>query len=387
MPKELSVPPAPLALLESGAPSEHGYLRADGIALIEADTDLEAVSFWLKEKGGASEQTLRSYHLCAERFLLWCSHQKRKRLSDIKANDLAEFREFLSDPSPHAFWCGPRVNRSSAEWRPFQAGLSVSSQQLTMTILSSMLSFLCDAGYLRGNPARLLRRQATTSPNTTGTIERFLNEEVLKEILVTLDELPIHTLAKRKEVEQSRWTFMALVTLGLRREEITSHGHSAFVARRRPSGEQWWCRITGKGQKTRVIPVPPATLHALRSYRLSLGIKELPNPGDETPMVVGIRKASGVSASQIYRIIKKLCVTTADRIENDRPHEARQLRDASPHWLRHSYITALGNMGVSLKHRKLSAGHTSIETTARYDHTVEDAWYQEMQKTPFDTAI
>ncbi|MFG6179670.1 tyrosine-type recombinase/integrase [Halomonas sp. THAF12] len=71
-------------------------------------------------------------------------------------------------------------------------------------------------------------------------------------------------------------------------------------------------------------------------------------------------------------------------MEGEHPHGAAQLRRASPHWLRHSYVTAMGNLGASLRHLNRSAGHASIETTAQYDHASEDAWHQDMERTPLD---
>lgn len=363
-----------------------GYLRADGVCMLDAQNDLEAVAFWLWEKAGGSQRTKISYWLHIERLLLWAAEVRKKSLSALTVNDLADYRDFLSDPQPREIWCGPRAPRGSPRWRPFRGPLSPASQKLSMNIISSMFSYLTYAGYLRGNPTVLLRkRRNNQARHREQTVERFLDEDALRAVTETLDLMPRHTREQLLEAERARWLFVLMTTLGLRRDEVVSHSHSAFEKRQRPSGPQWWCRIIGKGDKMRVIPVPAVCITALYRYRGSLGLPSEPLPGDETPLVGNLRKKGPTTESTVYRIIKQVCQATADRIASEHPHAAETLRRASPHWLRHSFVTSQGNMGVSLRHRAKSAGHESIETTSRYDHAVEDEWYQEMQRTPLDS--
>jgi site-specific recombinase XerD len=354
------------------------------VPVIDARNDLEAVTFWLMERAGGSQGTKDSYFLHVERLLLWAAEVKGKNLSDLSVNDLAEYRDFLADPQPRAVWCGPRAPRGSDRWRPFRGPLSPASQTLSMNIISSLLGFLCAAGYLKANPILLLRRPRAQRGLQQQTIERFLDEGLLNEIAITLDRMPTRSATQKAEAERARWVFVLLATLGLRRDEVVSHTHGAFERRYRPSGIQWWCRILGKGEKLRVIPVPGVCVTALYRYRRSLGLAEFPPPGDGTPMVKKLRGKGGASDTTLYRIIKALCEQTAQRIAANNPDGAERLRQASPHWLRHTQITSQGNLGVNMKHRNKSAGHASIETTARYDHAIDDEWYKDMQRTPLD---
>lgn len=389
--QEPTKPLQPLRPVTPGRPLPYvalggsGHLRSDNEPIIDARNDLEAVAFWLWERAGDSQKTKDSYWLHIERLLLWASEIKNKSLSDLSANDFAEYRDFLLDPRPRHLWCGPRAPRGSSRWRPFRGPLSPSSQRLSMNIISSLMSFLCAAGYLRANPTLLLRKpKSSQRQRKEETVERFLDEGLLRAITETLDQMPKETQAQHIEAERARWVFVLMTTLGLRRDEVVTHTQGAFEKRVRPSGIQWWCRIVGKGSKLRVIPVPHACLRALFRYRACLGLQDEPSPEESTPLVMSLRGGKAASDTTLYRIIKELCRRTADTIEPKHPHGAAHLRKASPHWLRHSYITAQGNMGVSLRHRKLSAGHASIETTSRYDHAVEDEWYREMQLSPLD---
>ncbi|NLC20711.1 MAG: tyrosine-type recombinase/integrase [Halomonadaceae bacterium] len=361
-----------------------GRLRADGEPIIDARNDLEAVTFWLMERAGSSQGTKDSYFLHVERLLLWAAEVKGKNLSDLSVNDMSDYRNFLANPQPRDVWCGPRAPRGSDRWRPFRGPLSPASQALSMNVISSLMGFLCAAGYLRANPMLLLRRPRAQRGLQQQTIERFLDEGLLAEIASTLDQMPVKNAAQQGEAERDRWVFVLLTTMGLRRDEVVSHTHGAFERRYRPNGTQWWCHILGKGNKLRVIPVPRTCIAALVRYRKSLGLEGLPPRGDETPMVKKLRGKGGVSDTTLYRIVKALFERTAQRIAADNPDGAERLRQASPHWLRHTQITSQGNLGVNMKHRNKSAGHASIETTARYDHAIDDEWHQDMQRTPLD---
>lgn len=360
-----------------------GPLRADAPGLLEADNDLEAVTFWLWERAGASMHTKNSYWLHVERLLLWASEVKGKALSGLSVNDLAEYRTFLADPQPRDVWCGPRAPRGSPRWRPFRGPLSPASQRLSLNILGSLFSFLAATGYLRANPMLLVRAPKATRRPCQG-VERFLDERLLQAVMATLEGLPIVTPAQRAEAERTRWLFVLLTTLGLRRDEVVRHTHSAFERRWRPSGEQWWCRIMGKGGHERVIPVPPVCVAALIRYRAHVGLPAEPDVDDTTPLVMALRGRRAASATTLYRCIKALMATTADRIEGEDAHGAAHLRQASPHWLRHSFVTTMSNQGVSLRHLSRSAGHANLETTARYDHAHDDVWHDSMQETALD---
>lgn len=382
-------PPKPLQPVKPGrnlpylALGGDGHLRAESPSVLEAENDLEAAAFWLLDRGGGSQSTKTSYWLHIERLLLWAAETKGKALSDLTVNDLAEFRDFLRDPQPRDTWCGPRAPRGSWHWRPFRGPLSPASQRLSLDIIGSLFAFLAAAGYLRANPMLMLRKPR--APRRQGGIqERFLDESLLQAVTVTLDRMPQHTAAQIAAAERTRWLFILLTTLGLRRDEVVRHTHAAFERRMRPTGEQWWCRIIGKGGHERVIPAPPVCIEALRRYRRHLGLEEDPLPADDTPLVRQLRGGNGASDTTLYRAIKKLLEDTAARITGEHPHGAAQLRRASPHWLRHSYVTAMGNLGASLRHLNRSAGHASIETTAQYDHASEDAWHQDMERTPLD---
>jgi len=76
---------------------------------------------------------------------------------------------------------------------------------------------------------------------------------------------------------------------------------------------------------------------------------------------------SGLSMS-FSRLMDRAGVDSAVRREKT-GKEGRTVRARTFHALRHSFVTALANAGVSLEHRKLLAGHTEESMTEGYTHT------------------
>ncbi len=112
----------------------------------------------------------------------------------------------------------------------------------------------------------------------------------------------------------------------------------------------------GKGAKDRYVPLPEATLHALREYwrlhrnptwifpRLGRSSKE--GPTAKTPM----NKCSVQGA--LRRVLKQLKIK----------------KRVSVHTLRHSYATHLLEAGVNIRRIQQYLGHSSLNTTMIYLH-------------------
>ena len=108
-------------------------------------------------------------------------------------------------------------------------------------------------------------------------------------------------------------------------------------------------RVTGKGSKTRVVPVLPITRQAIERY-LKLCPAKL---GSDDPLFIGAR---GKQLSP--RIIQ---------LRMARARGALGLPDtATPHALRHSFATHLLGAGADLRAIQELLGHASLSTTQGY---------------------
>jgi integrase/recombinase XerC len=108
-------------------------------------------------------------------------------------------------------------------------------------------------------------------------------------------------------------------------------------------------RVTGKGDKTRVVPVLPIVREAVERY-LKLCPIEL---GSDDPLFIGTRGGQ-LSPRIIQLLIAKM-------------RGALGLPDtATPHALRHSFATHLLGAGADLRAIQELLGHSSLSTTQGY---------------------
>ena len=118
----------------------------------------------------------------------------------------------------------------------------------------------------------------------------------------------------------------------------------------------------GKGAKDRMVPLPPATLTALRkhwrSHRHPRWLFPSPGRGDKRQSAARAEVASApLSISSVQDAMRRARVA-AGIIK----------KDVSVHTLRHSYATHLLEAGVNLPTIQKYLGHAQIQTTLVYVH-------------------
>jgi integrase len=81
-----------------------------------------------------------------------------------------------------------------------------------------------------------------------------------------------------------RWLFSLLFICGLRISEVTGNTMGHLFARRDKDGEErWWLEVTGKGDKTRLVPATNELMVELAHYRRENGFTPLPFPATPLP--------------------------------------------------------------------------------------------------------
>ena len=132
-----------------------------------------------------------------------------------------------------------------------------------------------------------------------------------------------------------------------------------------------WLHLVGKGSKAGKVALPPLARGALDRYLMQRGLPTSPQLWKpETPLIANLDKESkaGITASRLWSIMRRFFRTTADQMEADNPALAQKLRQASPHWMRHTHAThALAN-GAELTTVRDNLRHASITTTSIYLH-------------------
>ena len=156
-----------------------------------------------------------------------------------------------------------------------------------------------------------------------------------------------------------------------------------FVRRNSLSEDVWWLEVTGKGDKTRLVPATKELMDELARYRRENGLSPYPFSGEITPLLLPIGgKLRPMKRAAVHLIVKEVFNRTATRIRarGDAQSEivATRVESASAHWLRH---TAGSNMADSMDLRNVrdNLGHSSIATTNIYLHTEDDERHEETE--------
>jgi integrase/recombinase XerD len=119
--------------------------------------------------------------------------------------------------------------------------------------------------------------------------------------------------------------------------------------------EEGWIRVTGKGSKTRLIPVGAAAREAIAAW-LAHGRPALVKKKTQSHLFISIL-GTRLTTARIQQIVKERAALAG--LDPARIH---------PHLLRHSFATHLLNHGADLRVIQEMLGHSDIATTQIYTH-------------------
>jgi integrase/recombinase XerC/integrase/recombinase XerD len=172
-----------------------------------------------------------------------------------------------------------------------------------------------------------------------------------------LDRIPAGTPLEVRD----RALFELAYSCGLRAEEIVRLDMGD------PDFDSETLRTTGKGSKTRVVPIGEPAQRALRRYletaRHALG----PRAGEDALFIS--RRGRRLSPSDVRRRLEKWV------------RDAAVAGRVSPHTLRHSFATHLLEGGADLRSIQELLGHSSVSTTQVYTRVEPSRLRQEYAKS------
>jgi integrase len=340
----------------------------DGLVQVGAevlDADEAAIDEWLDVYSLRSQHTARSFGREARRWLLWLDATLGpgdRLLARAGAREATAYMSFVA--APREFSHDLLVRRGWTE-QPFRGPLSPASARQTARILQGMYEALREmpgAGIER-NPWRLARKAARASESDE--LGKSLSVAEWQAVLDTVDALPQSTDRERAHQARARWVMQLLYRGWLRREEACRLAMGDIQLR--PDG--WRMHVAGKGGRSAWLIVSARLLEELVRYRRSLGLSDLPVPGEARPAIAHvIGEAARVSPQLVYYLCKTLFRAAADRLQDSAPQSAARLRMASPHWLRHTGISHGMESGADPRVVQQHARHSSLVMTAHYDH-------------------
>ncbi|GAB3552069.1 site-specific integrase [Noviherbaspirillum agri] len=313
-----------------------------------------------------------------ERFRLWIEWRGLS-FKEVMLEDLQEYLTFVLDPQPADMWISDkRRSRTSPEWRPFAGPLSPASRRLTLVAIKGLFRWACDSRYLDGNPASLLPKvlpvpehlKHKEGPAKKARITRYLPPDALALAYQAIEETVADTDAAARRKARNRFLFMAYEKTGCRLSEVLNATMGDVYC----EAGRWWLFVTGKGNKERLLPLPPDLVKAFEEYRLTYGLTLRTTRNDVTPLILRSRGDAVRPTRAAIDLIMKGVLSAAKELALARGDEdnAQRLEEASTHWLRHSLLTQLANKGVPLTTVQAQAGHESLTTTSLYLHTEDN---------------
>lgn len=219
-------------------------------------------------------------------------------------------------------------------------GLAPASISRHISTIRMFCQFLVSQNMMRKNPATLLE-----SPKLWRRMPDVIHVKQINALLEAVDLDATYGLRDLAVLE-------TMYATGCRASEI---GQMTLGAYHRDLGI---IRITGKGNKQRIVPLGQPALTAIDQYIESLR-PDLLKARHRTDAIFLSSRGRPLDRIAVFRLIKKYAAKAG-------------LRDLHPHMLRHSFATHLLSGGADLRVVQELLGHTSITTTQIYTHVDRD---------------
>ncbi len=215
-------------------------------------------------------------------------------------------------------------------------GLAPASLKLEAVALRVFFRFLTARGVIAADPTLHLH-----TPKIGLTLPETLRPE---QVVQLLEAIPTTTPAGLRD----RAIFELLYACGLRASEVCRLRLEEYQA------EERTLRVTGKGEKTRMIPVGSRALEAVEIY-LGRVRPELVRPRTGSHLFLSLR-GRALTPQRIWQLAKEYAGM------------AGLTGAVYPHLLRHSFATHLLGNGADLRVIQELLGHADLSTTQIYTH-------------------
>ena len=298
-------------LAEPAAGPGAGKSAAQGERLLERL--LERFANYLLLERGLSDNTRQAYCRDAERFLEYL----RDAQTDVTAVTLDGLHRFA--------------------WLLHDAGIAPRSVARVLSGVRALYRYLLLDGYIDHDPTELLQ-----SPRIGRHLPEVLTLEEVDSIIAAID-------LAHPDGQRDRAIIELLYSCGLRVSELCQlHLSDLFL-------DEGFIRVTGKGDKQRLVPLSPRAAEELRRWfadRSAIDIR----PGEEDFVFVSRLRRKRLSRITVFHNVRLYAERAGIR------------KTISPHTFRHTFATHLLEGGANLRAIQAMLGHESITTTEIYTH-------------------
>ena len=270
---------------------------------------------YLQLERSLSENTVNAYTHDVELLHIFALKElKGKNAFQLQFEDLSQFLHWIADLEMNA-----------------------KSQARIISGLRSFYKFLVLEDYTKHDPTELLE-----TPKTKRKLPDFLTIKEIDQIINSID-------LSKPEGTRNKAIIETLYSCGLRVSELVNLKISNLYL------EEGFVRITGKGDKERIVPMGSQAIKLIKIYRESIRSHQKIKVGHEDVLFLN-RRGAQLTRVMIFTIIKQLVEKCGIK------------KSISPHTFRHSFATHLVEGGADLRAVQEMLGHESIITTEIYTH-------------------
>ena len=218
-----------------------------------------------------------------------------------------------------------------------ELGMNASSQARIISGIRAFYKYCSLEQIVVADPTTLLE-----APKKKRSLPDTLSFAEIEQIIAAID-------LSKPEGTRNKAILETMYSCGLRVSEVVSLKISQLYL------DLGFIRVTGKGDKERLIPIGDSAVKYITIYRNEVRKHLEPKKGKEDILFLN-KRGSSLSRIMIFYIIKEL--TAAAGIK----------KSVSPHTFRHSFATHLVEGGADLRAVQEMLGHASITTTEIYTH-------------------
>ena len=227
--------------------------------------------------------------------------------------------------------------------------VKANSQSRIISGLKSFYDYLLFEKLIKINPVSNIE-----SPKLRRKLPSTLSIEEINSMINNIDKT-------KKESERNIAIIETLYGCGLRVSELINLKISDLYF------EEDFVKVTGKGNKQRLVPVSEVNKQCINTYLINSRTK-LNIDSRSSDIIFLNRNGYKLTRAMIFTIVKSLS------------KKAGIKKTISPHSFRHSFATHLLENGADLKTIQQLLGHESITTTEIYMHLDNKALVNVMKK-------
>jgi len=273
---------------------------------------------WMER--GLSENTLSAYRTDLKKFSMWLSLKNATKTADslihARRNIITEYLAELET-----------LNISSR------------SRARLLSTLRLFYAYLIREKMISTDPVALI-----DAPKLGRSLPKTLTEDDVDSLLQAPDSATLLGL-------RDRALFEVLYATGLRVSELVGLQVSQVNL------SQGVIRVTGKGNKERLVPLGEEAVSWLEKYLGSARADILKQSVSDAMFVT--KRGAAMTRQAFWYLIKRYAT------------QAQIMAEISPHTLRHAFATHLLNHGADLRVVQMLLGHSDLSTTQIYTHVAK----------------